>query len=151
DGGSVGVIFHTESGTSEGVRDFLLQNGASPGPAFDEFVGASVPVSLLAEASQQDGVNWMQTDFPPRALDDDSDGGEAIRHGVDVWHAAGLKGAGVKIAVIHFGFEGIQDLMGTELPQTVTARCYTGYGAYETAIEHSEKGQAGGAPRQPKT
>ncbi|MYC07345.1 MAG: S8 family serine peptidase [Chloroflexi bacterium] len=147
DGGSVGVIFHTESGTSEGVRDFLLQNGASPGPAFDEFVGANVPVSLLAEASRQDGVNWMQTDFPPRALDDDSDGGEAIRHGVDVWHAAGLKGAGVKIAVIHFGFEGIQDLMGTELPQTVTARCYTGYGAYETAIEHCEKGQAGGTTR----
>ena len=65
-GESVGVIFLTEAGEADDIRDFLLENGASPGPAFDTFVGADVPVSLLAEASQQDGVNWMHASVPPR-------------------------------------------------------------------------------------
>ena len=63
-GGSVGVIFLTEAGEADDVRDFLLESGASPGPAFDSYVGADVPVSLLVSASQQEGVNWMQATHP---------------------------------------------------------------------------------------
>ena len=121
---SVGVIFLTEPGTSENVRDYLLENGASPGPAFDGHLGADVPVSLLADASQQEGVTWMHASIPPRVADSDSDDTGAVAHGVDVWHAGGLKGEGVKIAVLSFGFEGIQEALGTELPETVITRCY---------------------------
>ena len=59
-GGSVGVIFLTETGEADDLRDILQENGASPGPAFDSYVGADVPASLLGSASQQEGVTWMQ-------------------------------------------------------------------------------------------
>lgn len=146
-GESVGVIFTTESGRTEEVRDFLLENGASPGPAFDGFVGADVPVSLLADASQQDGVEWMQASVPAQAATADSDVGGTDAHGVNAWHDAGIRGEGTKIAVIHIGFEGIQDLLGTELPQAVTVRCYTGYGLFTTDIANCENGITGGASR----
>ena len=146
-GGSVGVIFETESGAAEDVRDFLLESGASPGPAFDGFVGAEVPVSLLAEVSQQEGVVWMQASVPGNAVGSDSDEGEAFTNGMDAWHAAGLKGEGVKIGVIHLGFEGIQELMGTELPERLSVRCYTGYGLYSDDIENCENGIEGGTVR----
>ena len=45
-------------------------------------------------------------------------------HGADKWHAAGFKGEGVKIGVIDRGFAGIQELMGTGLPEPVGVRCY---------------------------
>ena len=45
-------------------------------------------------------------------------------HGVTAWHEAGYTGEGVKVGVIDAGFEGIQALMGTEIPATVTGRCY---------------------------
>ena len=146
---SVGVIFTTESGEADDIRDFLLENGASPGPAFDTFLGADVPVSLLAEASQQDGVTWMQASVPGRAVQDEEDpaGEDLSQHGVDLWHSAGIRGAGVKIAVLGIGFDGIQDVLGTELPRTVTARCYTGYGLYSSDIEDCETGEGIGAIR----
>ena len=72
---SVGVIFQTESGSAEDVREFLLENGASPGPAFDGFLGADVPVTLLGDASQQEGVVWMQASIPSRVMGTDSDDG----------------------------------------------------------------------------
>ena len=140
---SVGVIFLTESGTSEDVRDYLLENGASPGPAFDGFLGADVPVSLLADASRQTGVTWMHASVPPRVAQSEANNAEADdaaikAHGVDVWHAGGLNGEGVKIAVLSFEFNGIQEMLGTELPETVITRCYTGYGLYSNDISDCE-------------
>jgi hypothetical protein len=38
------------------------------------------------------------------------------------WHAAGYRGAGVKVGVIDGGFLGYQGLRGTELPATVTVK-----------------------------
>ena len=135
---SVGVIFLTEPGASEDVRDYLLENGASPGPAFDGHLGADVPVSLLAEASQQEGVTWMHASVRPRVAEDDPVDTGAVAHGVDVWHAGGLKGEGVKIAVLGLGFPGLQEALGTELPETVITRCYTGYGLYSDDISDCE-------------
>ena len=129
-GGSVGVIFLTETGEADDVRDFLLENGASPGPAFDSYVGADVPVSLLVSASQQEGVNWMHTVIPPQPAQSGSMSVGATAHGVDAWHQAGLAGEGIKIGVVSLGFDGFQSLMGIELPSEVNARCYVGYGVY---------------------
>ena len=43
----------------------------------------------------------------------------AAAHGAPAWHAAGIKGQGVKIGIIDTGFEGFRSLMGTELPASV--------------------------------
>lgn len=45
--------------------------------------------------------------------------------GADQWHAAGLKGNGVKVGVIDLGFAGYEQLLGQELPATVQARSFT--------------------------
>ena len=76
---SVGVIFLTESGAADDLRDYLLENGASPGPAFEGHLGADVPVSLLADASQQEGVNWMHASIPPRASESAADDWARLR------------------------------------------------------------------------
>lgn len=137
-GSSVGVVLFTESDETEDVRDYLLENGALAGPAFEGFVGAEVPVSLLASVSQQDGVIWMQAVIPPRVAGSEELVTSAEGHGADVWHAAGLTGEGVKIGIIHHGYEGFEKSSeaGT-LPDkdSFEARCYTGYGLYTRDID----------------
>jgi len=49
--------------------------------------------------------------------------------GVDVteageWQGRGLTGQGVKVGVLDLGFGGYQDLLGTELPETVTVQAF---------------------------
>ena len=68
-------------------------------------------------------------------------------HGADKWHEAGFKGAGVKIGVIDFGFEGIQAVMGTEAPASVQARCFptfslTGQGHTDNIADCEAAGKA---------
>ena len=46
-------------------------------------------------------------------------------HGVDAWHEAGFTGAGVKIGVIDFGFGGMEEHIGTEVPDPSGVRCYS--------------------------
>ena len=133
-GGTVGVIFLTESGEADSVREFLEENGAFAGPAYDGFVGADVPISLLASASQQDGVYWMQASIPPHAAEGGSPGHPSGQHGEDVWHEAGLKGEGVKVGIISYNFSGFENAMGTTLPSEVEARCFIGYGVYSTDL-----------------
>ena len=142
-GESVGVIFLTEPGQSSELRDFLQQNGAAPGPAFDGFIGADVPVNLLAEASQQDGVTWMQASIPPAisppslsiTAQANPPANTSPLHGADVWHQAGVKGEGVKIGIVSHGFEGFQNNMGTTLPASVDVRCYIGHGIFTSDFD----------------
>ena len=136
-GGSVGVVLLTDAGASEDVREYLLENGAFAGQSFDGFVGAEVPVGLLASVSEQDGVVWMQAMIPPRVVESEASSPSADEHGADVWHAAGLTGEGVKIGIIHHGFEGFEkSIEGGTLPgnDRLEVRCYTYYGLYTTDI-----------------
>jgi subtilisin family serine protease len=53
------------------------------------------------------------------------------RIGVDRWHAAGVHGRGVKVAVIDTGFRGWRDHLGKALPAHVTARSFRSDGNLE--------------------
>src|SRR5437870_1429202 len=46
------------------------------------------------------------------------------RLGVDRWHAAGVRGQGVKVAVIDSGFRGWRAFLGHALPGRVLARSF---------------------------
>ena len=48
--------------------------------------------------------------------------------GADVWHQAGVTGQGMRIGILDLGFDGYRDLLGTELPDTVSAKSFV-YGA----------------------
>jgi subtilisin family serine protease len=53
---------------------------------------------------------------------------QRLRHlarlGVDRWHAAGIRGKGIKIAVLDTGFRGYRSYLGKALPAKVTARSF---------------------------
>ena len=51
------------------------------------------------------------------------------------WNQAGYTGSGIKVGVIDSGFDGFADLMGTEVPMSVQARCYRGLGEHSQDLE----------------
>ena len=61
-------------------------------------------------------------------------------HQSDSWNQAGFSGEGIKVGIIENegsgegGFLGYQQLMGTELPTSVEARCYTRIGQFVSDI-----------------
>ena len=130
--GAVAVMLLLDTGYSESVEAFLQNNGASPRNVGEGYIEAYVPVSLLAQASQQDGVISITAITPPQPLQGNvvSQGVEA--HGADVWQRARLKGENIKIGIIDVGFKDFQEFMGTELPtsENLVALCFTDIGEY---------------------
>ena len=125
---SVAVTLYVVERFADAVVAYLEANGASPRNVGADYIEAYVPVSLLADASAQEGVVRIDTIVPPEPAQGRvvSEGVEV--HGAKAWHDAGIKGQGVRIGIIDIGFEGFSALQGTELPASVEARCYTEIG-----------------------
>jgi subtilisin family serine protease len=51
--------------------------------------------------------------------------------GVTRWHASGVRGAGVKVAILDSGFRGYRTFLGSSLPAVVTARSFRADGNLE--------------------
>ena len=122
---SVAVTIYVTEGFAAAIVAFLESNGASPRNVGTDYVEAYVPVSLLPDTSEQDGVISVRTIVPPRPAQSAAGSEAATAHGATAWHSAGFKGQGVRIGVIDTGFSGFRVLMGSELPSSVEARCYT--------------------------
>ena len=131
---SVAVTLYVTEGYAQDVWDWLEDSGADPRNIGMDYIEAYIPVSLLAEASQQEGVISVRTIIPPQPAQGMVVSDGAALHGAPAWHAAGFKGQGVKIGIIDAGFEGFQSLMGAELPLTAQARCYTDVGVFTSNI-----------------
>ena len=129
-GQSVAVTLYIIEGYADAVTSYLEANGASPRNIGADYIEAYVPVSLLVEASRHEGVLSVRTIVPPQPDQGTVVSGGVAAHGVPAWHAAGFKGRGVKIGVIDLSFEGFAGLMGSELPATVNARCYSSVGNF---------------------
>ncbi len=136
-GRSVGVTIHL-SGNVDGMVALLADNNVSPRHVGSDFVEAFVPVRLLREVSDTAGVLFVEPIVPPeppQAPAQSVPGEGPGVHGSEAWNDAGFTGAGVKVGVIDAGFEGFAELMGTELPATVQAKCYgfetDAYGGFE--------------------
>ena len=129
-GASVAVTLYITEGYADAIADYLSDNGASPRNIGADYIEAYIPVTLLADASQQEGVISIQTIVPAQPAQGAVVSDGVSLHGATAWHAAGLKGQGVRIGIIDTGFQGFQTLMGTELPASVEARCYTDIGVF---------------------
>ena len=135
DGASVAVTLYITEGYADAISDYLITNGASPRNIGVDYIEAYVPVALLTDASQQEGVISVQTIIPPEPAQGAVVSQGAAVHGVPAWHAEGYRGQGVKIGVIDGGFQGFQTLVANgELPSSVTARCYTEVGVYTSNL-----------------
>ena len=161
DGESVAVTFYTQ-GDATSLADFLSANGGDPRNVGEGYVEAYVPVSLLVSASERPGVTRVDAIVPPQSADSasllldslDTQNAPARKgnvasqgvalHGATAWHNAGYTGAGVKVGIIQGGFRGFRALMGSELPTNVTARCYTGIGAFSSNLTNCETSSAFG-------
>ena len=106
-----------------------------------------MPVTLLGNVSQQEGVISVSTIIPPQAAQETLTSPAVALHGADFWHLAGVKGEGMKIGIIDIGFLGFQDLMGLELPpeERVHALCFTDLGTLSTDIDDCEIDSAHGS------
>ncbi len=71
-------------------------------------------------------------------------GPAADLQGSSAWQAAGLTGAGVKVGIIDGGFGGIDKLLGSALPASVHARCYTSVGSFTSNLADCEDGETHG-------
>ena len=133
-GASVAVTLYVTEGYAQDVWDWLEQSGASPRNIGIDYIEAYVPASLLPSASEREGVVSVRTIVSPQPAQGTVVSEGVAAHGAPAWHAAGLKGQGVKIGVIDVGFKDFQSLMGTELPSTVEARCYTDVGVFTSNL-----------------
>ena len=133
-GQSVAVTLYIIEGYADAIASYLEASGASPRNTGADYVEAYIPVSLLVEASEREGVVGIRTIIPPHPDQGSVVSGGVAAHGVTSWHAAGYKGSGVKIGVIDLSFKGFAGLMGSELPATVNARCHTGVGSFTSNL-----------------
>ena len=131
---SVAVTLYVTEGYAQDVWDWLEESGGDPRNIGIDYVEAYVPVPLLPQASQQEGVIIIGTIVPPQTTQRALVSEGTTLHGATAWHEAGFKGQGVKIGIIDSGFEGFQSLMGTELPTSVQARCYTDIGVFSSNL-----------------
>ena len=141
EGKSVAVTIHL-SGNVDEVVSFLEDNGGSPRNVGEQYIEAYVPVTLLGKLSEQPGVLRVREILPaiPAQTSLEVTGHGPAQHFSQSWNRAGITGQGIKVGITDTGFEGFQNLMGTELPITVEARCYTSIGEFTNNLDDCENG-----------
>ena len=143
-GESIGVIILL-SGNIDGVVAFLEANGGSNINAGEDYIEAFVPVLILGETSEQPGVlrvDQIQSPGETQGTSQVTGQGPGV-HGSKAWNDAGYAGQGVKVGVIDAGFSGFSDIMGSEVPATVEARCYTWLGQHSQDLSDCSGGTHG--------
>ena len=136
---SVAVTIYL-SGNLDDVVKFLEDNGGSPRNVGEDYIEAYVPLSLLGQVLERPGVIRVREIAPPQAaqIAQQVAGHGPPVHGSSAWNQAGFSGQGVKVGVIdtEFSFNDFRGLMGTELPSTVQARCYTDVGRFTSNLSN---------------
>ena len=134
---SVAVTIYL-SGNVDAVVRFLEDFGGSPRNVGEDYIEAYVPVSLLGPVSEQTGVIRVREIVPPEPEYGDFTSQGVQAHLSEAWNQAGYSGQGVKVGIIDVGFKDLTSLMGTELPATVQARCYTDIGVFTQDLADCE-------------
>ena len=137
---SVAVTLQIADDQVGNVRDFLSANGASVRNIGIDYIDAYVPVSLLPQASQQEGVISISSIVPAQLAQTTVVDGAVTAHGALAWHSAGYRGQNIKIGIIDTGFESIRRLGTNELPSSVRQRCYTSVGIFTANLADCESG-----------
>ena len=129
---AVSIFFDAEY--TDSVREHLRDNGIEPRNIGDSYIEAYVPVSLLPDLSERDGIGFIRVIIPPEPTQLIELGkGGITAHAVAPWHAAGYKGRGVKVGVIDAGFDGFSPSL-PYLPTPTAVRCYSSVGRYSPAL-----------------
>jgi subtilisin family serine protease len=136
-GDTVRVIIEAQPGNTEEAESWAEALGGILEGSTATLVQALMPLSSLEELASHEAVRYVREPirFLPLAV-----GSEGVSvSGVPAWRSAGLTGAGVKVAVVDFGFTGYGALLGTELPPQVVTRSFR----WDGRMELPEEGNLG--------
>jgi hypothetical protein len=117
------------------IESSLSQLGIATANKADGVIEAYVPIDLLTHVAALTPVKKVNAIVRPVAKVT-SQG--VVSHLANTWQAGGQTGAGVKVGIIDIGFQGLLSLLGTELPASVTARCYNGIGSFTSSLSVCE-------------
>jgi len=103
--------------------------------ASSSLIKVEVPLAQLSSlASQLGGIGFIRPPYTPHPLGTPTQGTAAI--GADAYHSAGIRGNGVKVAVIDMGFSGLSQAQARgDLPSSAVQQDLTGTGL-TTGITH---------------
>jgi subtilisin family serine protease len=129
------LVLDTED--SAGLVTELEAEGIVVVGNFRNLINIAIPVSLVQEQIQAEEPDLIldrltnlehvvRVELPHKATPKQ---GTILGQGVNVtfansWHKQGLTGKGVKVGVLDIGFAGYEDLLGRELPETVTVEVF---------------------------
>ncbi len=133
EGDLVQVQIAVDPASQAAVTDFVTQlGGAVTGISSDEqWLQGLMPIPGLASLSQNPLVNYVRHPISVLPAQDPGDvtSSEAlVAFNVAAWRESGRDGEGVHIAVIDSGFAGYSELLGNELPQTITGANFVDFG-----------------------
>jgi hypothetical protein len=108
-----------EAARASDVREIESRVAALGGrveAVYQNLVQVFVPIKAVNALAGLSAVSWVRTPLTP-IWEQGSTVSEGVRViGANLWHDAGIKGQGVKVAIIDGGFKGYQRLLGRELP-----------------------------------
>lgn len=116
------AIIEAEYGATQQVAAEAAALGVSVQATYENLVQVLAPVQTLEALASLSKVRFVRRplDLFPQAVKS-----EALRLlGTQEWHRRGLRGDGVKVAVVDQGFIGYRNLLGSELPQEVPTRSF---------------------------
>jgi hypothetical protein len=141
-GPTIAVSIELGASATGPATDLLAAAGARVVNVAGPTVEAYVPPDRLAALAGLDTVRAIR---PIRRLAGTGHVSPAVAlHGSSTWQAAGLDGAGVKVGIIDGGFSGMAARLGSELPATVHALCYTSVGSSTTSLADCANGETHG-------
>jgi len=106
--------------------------------SYRERINVGVPLALIQQLAEQQGTEALfeqlahmehiirlELPLPKRPDRVAPVQGEGVSlTGADAWHAAGFTGQSIRIGVLDLGFDGYGDILGSELPASVTAASF---------------------------
>jgi hypothetical protein len=113
------VVVEAVGGNRVAAGDAIRDAGGQTELAYADLIQALVPADRIPDLAADRRVRYVRTphDASPRAI-----AGEGVgASGAATWQAAGINGAGVKVAIIDGGFKGLQARKDNgDLPQSAT-------------------------------
>ncbi len=121
------VLEATQAFEVSALRAHVEALGGRVEAVYDNLVQAFVPMKSVNALAGLSSVSWVRPPLVP-VWEQGYTVSEGVRViGAHLWHEAGIKGQGVKVAIIDKGFKGYQRLLGGELPpaERVIVRSFT--------------------------
>ncbi len=128
------VIVEAREGQADAAAAAVQTVGGVVEARYELLVQARVAPTLLQMLAADPSVRWLRA---PDRVEPMAVSGEGVSaSAASVWHSAGLRGAGSKVAIIDLGFAGYTDRQAAgDLPASLTTQNFCADG-FTTATDH---------------